>query len=246
MRWTRREMLALGGLATLPLFSGCAGPRAAGRGFAWRDDERSRLAAGGREFEVVTRGSPATRVLRRWARPVPAGLDLRDVARRMEAAMRRKQGVGIAGPQVGLGLRMAVLELDYKTDHPYIVFARNPLILERSDDCQDGYEGCLSIPGVGGLVRRNRWIKLRYETNEGKEVIAEVQGPNAVLWQHEIDHLEGILYVDKLQGELLPMEEVRRRRQALEQKGRARPAEPADVSLVSPPDHLEGLLFMSA
>ena len=246
MHWTRREMLALSGLATLPLFPGCAGTRAAGRGFAWRDDEQARLAGGGPEFEVVTRGSPATRVLRRWARPVPPGLDLRDVARRMEAAMRHKQGVGIAGPQVGLSLRMAVLELDYKTDHPYIVFARNPQILERSDDCQDGYEGCLSIPGVGGLVRRNRWIKLRYETNAGKQVVAEAQGPNAVLWQHEIDHLEGILYVDKLQGELLPMEEVRRLRKEAEQMSRTRPAEPADVSLAPQADQLEGLLFSVA
>ncbi|HUU00131.1 MAG TPA: peptide deformylase [Myxococcota bacterium] len=246
MRWSRREMLALSGLATLPLFSGCAGPSVSRRGFVWRDDESLRLNGRREEFEVVTRGSPGTRVLRLWARPVPAGLDLEDVARRMEAAMRHKGGVGIAGPQVGLSLRVAVLELDYKTDHPFTVFARNPLILERSDDTQDGYEGCLSIPDVGGLVRRNRWIKVRYETNAGKVVSTEAQGPNAVLWQHEIDHLEGILYVDKLQGDLLPMEEVRRLRKAAEQKTDPVPPPADDVSLAPPPDHIEGSLFLQA
>jgi len=184
--------------------------------------------------------------LRQWSRPVPDGLDLEDVARRMEAAMKHEGGVGLAGPQAGLSLRVAVLELDYKTDHPYIIFARNPLILERSDDSQDGYEGCLSIPGVGGLVRRNRWIKVRYETNAGKTISTEAQGPNAVLWQHEIDHLEGILYVDKLQGDLLPMEEVRRLRKQVEKKSVPKPPAPANVSLAPPPEHIEGSLFLRA
>jgi peptide deformylase len=246
MRWTRREMLAMSGMASLPLLSGCASRPIVRHGFAWRDDERLRLTEQREAFKVVTRGSPEMRVLRLWARPVPADLDLENVARRMEAAMRHKEGVGIAGPQVGLSLRVAVLELDYKTDKPHIVFARNPLIIERSDDTQDGYEGCLSIPDVGGLVRRNRWIKVRYETNSGKEVLAEAQGPNAVLWQHEIDHLEGILYVDKLQGELLPMEEVRRRRKAAEQKTAPIPPDPVDVSQAPRPDHIEGSFFLQA
>jgi len=95
-------------------------------------------------------------------------------------------------------------------------------------------------------VRRNRWIKVRYETNAGKVVSTEAQGPNAVLWQHEIDHLEGILYVDKLQGDLLPMEEVRRLRKAAEQKTDPVPPPADDVSLAPPPDHIEGSLFLQA
>jgi len=102
--------------------------------------------------------------------------------------------------------------LGYRGEQPQQIFVRNPLILERSDELVEGYEGCLSIPGVGGLVRRNRWIQLSYEDLEGRPRRAEAEGPDAVLWQHELDHLDGVLYIDRLLGELLPMEEVRRRR----------------------------------
>jgi len=129
------------------------------------------------------------------------------------------------------------LMLDYKTDHPRTVFVRNPLIAERSDETIEGYAGCLSIPGVGGLVRRNRGIRVEHATIEGEVVSCEAEGPNAVLWQHELDHLDGVLYVDKVLGELLPMEEVRRLRKQ---------AEPADVSRGPSGEHLEGSLWLVA
>ena len=132
--------------------------------------------------------------------------------------MRKAKGVGIAGPQVGLGLRVATLMLDYKTKTPRVVFVRNPVIVKRSDETMDGYEGCLSIPGVGGLVRRNRWIKVQYSAPSGQVLSVEAEGPNAVLWQHELDHLDGVLYLDRLQGKLMPMDEVRRRRKEMDAK----------------------------
>ncbi len=242
----RRQWLVLtGGLAAVPLLGGCATGRA-NRRFGWTVDERLRVDELRADFDVVTRGSPAQRILRRRAREVPQSLDLGAIAARMEAAMRKAGGVGIAGPQVGLGLRIAVLELDYKTDRPRTAFVRNPLILERSDEAQEGYEGCLSVPDVGGLVRRNRWIKVTYQTQAGETVIEEAEGANAVLWQHELDHLDGVLYLDRLLGELLPMDEVRRRRKQAEQGARPVPDPAPDVSLGPAREPLEGSLFLLA
>lgn len=241
----RQWLVAAGGLAAVPLVGGCASSGAASR-FAWTVDERLRMDDQRDDFEVVTRGSGSARILRRRAREVPGDMHLGVIAKRMQAAMRRTGGVGIAGPQVGLGLRVSMLELDYKTDHPRTVFVRNPLILERSDETIEGYEGCLSVPDVGGLVRRNRWIKVSYQSLSGELLIAEAQGANAVLWQHELDHLDGVLYLDRLLGELLPMEEVRRRRKQAEQQTPAEPEAAPDVSLAPAPVHLEGSLFLVA
>jgi peptide deformylase len=241
----RHWLVGVGGLAAAPLMASCAAGKA-GQRFDWTVDERLRVDEQRPDFEVVTRGSPATRILRRRAREVPGSLDLENVAGRMEAAMRTAGGVGIAGPQVGLGLRIAVLELDYKTDHPRTVFVRNPLILERSDETMEGYEGCLSVPDVGGLVRRSRWIKVSYQLESGRTETAEAEGPNAVLWQHELDHLDGVLYVDRLLGELLPMEEVRRLREQADKKPPAEPPPSPDVSRSPAAEPFEGSLFLLA
>jgi peptide deformylase len=179
---------------------------------AWPEDEQRLLAMEREDFDIVVRGGEGSQVLRSRARPVPAGADLANVATRMENTMNREGGVGIAAPQVGLSLRMAILMVDYKTDHPYTIAVCNPLIVERSDETRDTYEGCLSVPDVGGLVRRNQWIRVEYFTLEGERKTETCEGPNAVLWQHELDHLDGILYVDRLIGDLLPWEEVTRLR----------------------------------
>ena len=227
-RETRRGFLSLSatGLAGL---AGCGGlsriARAPGfppEPWSLTPAEKRLLAAAREDFEVIIRskrGKRAAGVLRALARPVPPGLDLSRVAARMERTMRRARGVGIAGPQVGLGLRVATLMLDYKTKKPYVLFVRNPVIVQRSDESMDGYEGCLSIPGVGGLVRRSRWIKVEYTDAAGRVQVKQAEGPNAVLWQHELDHLDGVLYVDRLLGQLLPMDEVRRRRKERDKKG---------------------------
>ncbi len=201
--------------------------------FSWKETERPLIDAAREDFDIVVHGDSGSNVLRLRARAVPPRLDLTTVAARMEKTMRNAGGVGIAGPQVGLNLCVATLMLDYKSEHPETVFARNPIIVERSDETIDGYEGCLSIPDVGGMVRRNAWIKLEHTTFEGETITTEAEGYNAVLWQHELDHLDGILYVDKLLGELLPMDEVRRRRKATEegQASRFPPHHPPDIPI---------------
>jgi peptide deformylase len=216
---------------------------AAGSAFAWADAERRAIDSGRPDFEVVVRGCSDTLILRTRARPVPRGLDLTTITARMERTMRDAEGVGIAGPQVGLGLRVATLLLDYKTDNPRVLFVRNPIIAERSDETLEGYEGCLSVPGVGGLVRRNRWLRLEYDTAGGETATVEAEGYNAVLWQHELDHLDGVLYVDRLLGELLPMDEVRRLRKEAEERERAAGTEPTDQALRG--DFIEGSIAVT-
>lgn len=188
---------------------------------AWREDEVGLVSEERPDFDVVVRGCSDTLVLRTRAREVPAGADLDAVEARMRKTMVTAGGVGLAGPQVGLYLRVAVLQLDYKTDNPTTIFVRNPVIVERSDDSIEGYEGCLSIPGVGGKVRRNRWLRIEHTAPDGRVLTAQAEGYNAVLWQHELDHLDGILYVDKLLGELMPMEEVRRLRKEMDAEAAA-------------------------
>ncbi len=232
-----RRKFVLSGLGALGIgsLSACASGLKASKPFGWTEQERLQLAKGDKSFEILVRGA---NVLRRRARPVPDGLDLKKVSARMARAMTKAGGVGLAGPQVGLSLRIATLMLDYKTKHPRIIFVRNPVIVERSDDCQEGYEGCLSIPGVGGRVRRNKWIKIQHSTEQGELIHTEAEGANAVLWQHELDHLEGILYVDKLLGELMPMEKVRELRKLEDEK---RDIPPQEISFF-----MEGSMWVPA
>jgi peptide deformylase len=226
----RRRFLWLSSVAGLGVLTGCAtrrcpptaGPQAADPRLEWHADEQPLITADRTDFEIVVRDGPRAAVLRKRARPVPPGLDLAAIEKRMISTMESASGVGIAGPQVGLSLRVAALKLDYKTDHPHLVFVRNPVIVERSDETVDGYEGCLSVPGVGGLVRRNRRIRIEHTAIDGTIRTAEAEDHNAVLWQHELDHLDGILYLDRLLGELLPMDEVRRLREELEAGDQAR------------------------
>ena len=163
---TRREFFSWGasiaaGIGAAPLLAGCAGrrgevatvpvpPPAVADENRWLDFERPLVAAARDDFEMVVRGRADAAVLRLRAREAVPGMDLTDIAARMERTMHAAGGVGIAGPQVGLSLRVATLMLDYRTDDPRVIFAVNPVIVERSDGSALGYEGCLSVPGVGG------------------------------------------------------------------------------------------------
>ncbi len=223
----RRAFLSLSSVAGASWLAGCAAKQEGTTAalacqdgspvddFVWLSDEQLLVQAARDNFDIVVRGGSGSGVLRARARSVPPELDLTSISERMEKTMGDAGGVGIAGPQVGLYLRVATLVLDYKSEKPKTIFARNPVIVDRSDETVDGYEGCLSIPDVGGMVRRNSWIKVEHDTFEGETITAEAEGYNAILWQHELDHLDGILYVDKLLGELLPMDEVRRRREEM-------------------------------
>ena len=105
-------------------------------------------------------------------------------------------GVGLAAPQVGILKRIVVIDVG---DRPIILI--NPEIIETSGE-QTGNEGCLSVPGKAGCVTRPNYVKVKALDENMEEVIYEGEGLLARAFCHEIDHLDGHLYVEKVEGEL--------------------------------------------
>ena len=108
-------------------------------------------------------------------------------------SMRAAPGVGLAAPQVGVPLRVAVVEVEKK-----LFTLVNPEIIERSKETQSGPEGCLSIPGYWADVTRAMKVKVRALDRNGKRFTTTAEGFLARAFQHELDHLDGILYIDRL------------------------------------------------
>jgi peptide deformylase len=104
-------------------------------------------------------------------------------------------GAGIAAPQVGIGVKMIWAQRFDKPAEPFEVFY-NPVITEYSDSINSGNEGCLSVPGYCGKVDRSQNITLIYLDSLGDKKTENISGFTAVILQHEVDHLNGILYYD--------------------------------------------------
>lgn len=121
-------------------------------------------------------------------------------SKRLKATMIHpvNMGVGIAAPQVGLQRNIICVQRFDKEDTPLGIYL-NPKIISCSDSTQIGKEGCLSIPNKTGMVERSKTITLEYLDLEGKKHIEIISGFTAVIFQHEIDHLRGILFTDHLQ-----------------------------------------------
>jgi peptide deformylase len=109
--------------------------------------------------------------------------------------------VGLAAPQIGINKRIVVVSLlkdrddeDFKT-----IMMMNPEILEHSEITDTEEEWCLSVPWAKGNVKRYLTIKLQYKDNKGKEKMLRLNGLSARIVQHEIDHINGVLFVDKLE-----------------------------------------------
>jgi peptide deformylase len=131
----------------------------------------------------------------------------------MRETMRDAPGVGLAAPQVGMPLQLAVIEdrAEYQKDlSPELLADRersavdfhvliNPRIVERSDEQVESYEGCLSLAGFSALVKRARAVAVEYLDERGEERRIEARGWYARILQHEIDHLNGTLYIDRME-----------------------------------------------
>ncbi|MCP4523974.1 MAG: peptide deformylase [Candidatus Gracilibacteria bacterium] len=109
-------------------------------------------------------------------------------------------GVGLAAPQVGYNKRLIVVSLlkDWDDEDFKTIMMINPEIIEHSEATDIEEEGCLSVPGAKGKVRRYLNIKLKFLDGKGKEKLLRLQGLSARIVQHEIDHIDGVLFVDKL------------------------------------------------
>jgi peptide deformylase len=154
---------------------------------------------------VATVGHP---ILREWARPVaPDELDTAGIQAVIEdliATMRYYQGAGLAAPQVMEPLRITAIEVHanprypYKPDIPLTVLV-NPEIEALSDETFANNEGCLSVPGLRGVTQRLVQIGVRALDRHGRPIEREVRGLSAVTFQHEVDHLNGRLFVDRVE-----------------------------------------------
>ena len=117
----------------------------------------------------------------------------------MADTMYKAEGVGLAAPQVGILRRIAVV--DITEDHSGLLEMVNPEIVEREGE-QTGREGCLSVPGRQGVVTRPMKVKVRFQDSKGDAYEVETEGFEARAICHELDHLDGRLYIDVMDREL--------------------------------------------
>ncbi len=150
-------------------------------------------------------------VLRQKATPIPEVTTLvRDVAQRMIELMRSEDGAGLAAPQVGLGWRMFVVEIPPDEAKGRSVSAKpmtatlgpivyiNPVLTTPSGAVEGAEEGCLSLPGIWGEVLRPPVISIRATGLDGLAFESTATGLLARCWQHEMDHLDGVLILDRM------------------------------------------------
>lgn len=144
----------------------------------------------------------------------PQDPHLEQLHARMLATVSLEQGVGIAAPQVGIVRRVILVKRLDLPDKPF-VFYLNPQITQMSAEQELDREGCLSVPAGFGQVQRARSIVLRHQTADGQWQTEAIKDFTARIFQHEIGHLDGILFVERKEPEaLVPKEENRRRRAA--------------------------------
>jgi len=121
----------------------------------------------------------------------------------MIETMREAPGVGLAAPQIGVSKRVIVVEFGHEQDESipkqlYVVV--NPEIVSESKEKVSGIEGCLSVPSVVGEVDRAEVVTVRGQNAQGKRIKIRAQGWLARIFQHEIDHINGVLYTDRAEN----------------------------------------------
>jgi len=148
--------------------------------------------------DVLKMGDPR---LLEPARPVAdfASIELAQLVVDMHDTMRALDGAGLAAPQIGVGLQVVIFEVNANPRYPdaenvpYTVLI-NPRLTPLSDVLEAGWEGCLSVPGMRGLVPRHTELRYQGFDAAGQPIDRSVSGFHARVVQHEVDHLHGILY----------------------------------------------------
>ena len=147
---------------------------------------------------IRTEGDP---ILRKVCREITESNDrLKELVEDMIDTMYEANGVGLAAPQVGILKRVAVIDIG---DGPVILI--NPVIVEESGS-QTGQEGCLSVPGKAGIVTRPNYVKVKAFDLDMNEYFVEGEELMARALSHEIAHLDGDLYIDHVEGDLMEVE----------------------------------------
>jgi peptide deformylase len=147
-------------------------------------------------------------VLRKPAEPVTDfGKKTVELAQKMHQIMKSQtHGIGIAAPQIGVSRRMAIVDVSSRMPGAKKLVLINPEILDAKDE-QPSREGCMSVPDYTGLLRRYFWIKFKWQDETGAVQQKISTGIEAVCIQHEIDHLSGMLFIDRvgsLKKDLIP------------------------------------------
>jgi len=169
---------------------------------------------------VLKMGEP---LLRQVAARVPRfDAELASLVADMDDTMRAMSGAGIAAPQIGVGLRVVIFELKDNPRYPHLspvpyTVLVNPQLTVLDEQQEEGWEGCLSVPGLRGLVPRYRRLRYQGFDAAGSPLDRTVEGFHARVVQHEVDHLDGILFPqrvrdlrnfgfeDVLAGQMTPM-----------------------------------------
>jgi peptide deformylase len=130
--------------------------------------------------------------------------ELENLLADMRDTMQSLNGAGLAAPQIGVGARVVIFGMDHNPRYPdaeavpYTVLI-NPVLTALSEEMEEGWEGCLSVPGMRGLVPRYRHLRYRGVDERGQPISRDVEGFHARVVQHEVDHLDGILYPRRIQ-----------------------------------------------
>jgi peptide deformylase len=133
-------------------------------------------------------------ILRQKAAPVEKVTpELRGIIEDMVETMYHQVGIGLAAPQVGIPLRLVLIDDGSRGPRALI----NPAIVDRGGSIR-GEEGCLSIPGIFGEVERSEWVRVEALDADGGSVGFDARGLQARVIQHELDHLDGVLFIDRL------------------------------------------------
>jgi len=165
------------------------------------------------KLEIVQAGNP---VLRQRARPLNVAeirsREIQELIKSMRKCMHEAPGVGLAAPQLGLALQLAVIEdrEDYHKDVSEALLQErerrpvpfhaiiNPAVEEMGNETAEFFEGCLSLSGFSALVPRARSVRVTCLDERGHHKVIEASGWYARILQHEIDHLNGTLYIDRM------------------------------------------------
>lgn len=155
-------------------------------------------------LDIAQLGNP---ILRQVSQPIYSIQEdwVQDLIDQMIATLHGSNGVGIAAPQVGQSYRLLIVASHPNPRYPNAPMMEptpmiNPRVLNVSDDMSKDWEGCLSVPGVRGLVPRFRAVEVEYTSRDGKLKRAELTDFVARVFQHEFDHLEGRVFLDRIES----------------------------------------------
>jgi peptide deformylase len=157
----------------------------------------------GRHRTIVRLGNP---VLRERALEVPADRFgtrfLRDLGRDLVRTMFEDSGVGLAAPQIGVSVRVFAYFVPGEGDHdevpPRVLV--NPTLTLLGEATEAGWEGCLSVPGLRGVVKRHPVVNVSAFDTDGTQLSFQAEGFHARVIQHENDHLDGVVFLDRMMG----------------------------------------------